>query len=390
MAFGVRTGPSELTYGRGSARNGTATVREFPWACGPPKVMKTRRADFLESMIWTASSTESVVVIRGDGVASYCCAYLLGEAGLDVVLEPVDRPRLPAIMLSDHALALIRDIFDRPALFQDAPHVRKRMVAWGPDSTTLALDHSAVVVSEEALLRELQPGLLLRDEAGAAPSWTIFSARPLPAPAEDHPFGTRTASAVAVTLKDGSEPGACWIESLEHGWLFLIPTTPRSAWLLAVGDSPEALLPLSRVIREQIEQTQPGAGSFPAYPRIVSPLSGDRWLACGTAAMAFDPLCGDGTAHAIREAILASAVIRAVLREGPNVNVLAHYGARLTAGFLRHLKLCREFYSSGAPGPWWRREMELIEQGIAWCDTRLSAHGMFRFELRDFELHELR
>src|SRR5580704_13445670 len=107
------------------------------------------------------------VIIQGDGVAAYCCAHLLGKAGFEVTLAPVDRPRLPAIMLSDHALALIRDIFDRPDLFQDAPHVRKRMVAWGPDSTTLALDHSAVVVSEEALLRELQPGLLLRDDAGA-------------------------------------------------------------------------------------------------------------------------------------------------------------------------------------------------------------------------------
>jgi hypothetical protein len=292
-------------------------------------------------------------------------------------------------MLSDHALALIRDIFDRPDLFRDAPHVRKRMVAWGRDSTLLVLDHSAVVVSEEALLRELRPGLTLRD-AGSAPTWTIFSSRPLPAPAEEHPFGTRMASAIAVTLKDGSEPAACWIESLEHGWLFLIPTIPGSAWLLAVGDSPGALLPLSRVIREQIDQSQPGAGAFPACPRIVSPLSGNRWLACGTAAMAFDPLCGDGTAHAIREAILASAVIRAVLKEGSNDDVLAHYGARLTAGFKRHLALCREFYTSGGRGTWWNQESESIQQGIDWCDHRLRTHGKFRYQLKDFELHELR
>jgi hypothetical protein len=330
------------------------------------------------------------VVIRGDGVAAYCCAYLLGKAGLAVVLEPVDRPRLPAIMLSDHALALIRDIFDKQDLFRDAPHVRKRMVAWGPDSTTLALDHSAAVVSEDVLLRELRPGLLLRDDAGAAPSWTIFSSRPLPSPAEEHAFGTRIASAIAVTLKDGSQPAACWIESLEHGWLFLIPTTPGSAWLLAVGDLPHVLLPASRVIREQIEQAQPGAGSFPAYPRIVSPASGDRWLACGSAAMAFDPLCGDGTAHAIREAILASAVIREVMKEGPNDNVLAHYGARLTAGFRRHLTLCREFYTSGGRGTWWNQESKSIQQGIDWCDHRLRTHGEFRYQLKDFELHELR
>jgi hypothetical protein len=327
------------------------------------------------------------VLIRGDGVAAYCCAYLLGKAGLEVSLEPMGRPRLPAIMLGDHALALIRDIFDRQDLFENAPHIRKRMVAWGPDSQVLAVDHSAVVVSEEMLLAELRPRLAPSD---ATPGWTIYASRPLPAPAVEHAFGTRMATAVAVRLKDGSDPAACWIESLEYGWLFLIPHAPESAWLLAVGSAPGWLLEDSRVIREQVAEADAGAADFPAYPRITAPLSGNHWLACGTAAMAFDPLCGDGTGHAIREAILASAVIRAVAKDGPNADLLAHYEARLTAGFRRHLTLCREFYTSGADGPWWRRELELIEEGIAWCESRLKTHGEFRYQLKDFELHALR
>ncbi len=40
----------------------TATVRECPWACGPPKVMKTRRAASVQSIICTASSTERRVL----------------------------------------------------------------------------------------------------------------------------------------------------------------------------------------------------------------------------------------------------------------------------------------------------------------------------------------
>lgn len=331
------------------------------------------------------------VDIRGDGVAAYCCAYLLSKAGFQVSLERVDRPRLPAIMLSDHALALIREIFDRADLFRDAPHIRKRMVAWGPDSKVLALDHSAVVVSEESLLGDLWPGLALEDRhTETPPDWTIFASRPLPAPTLEHRFGSRMASAVPVTLRDGSESPACWIESLENGWLFLIPHASESAWLLAVGGARETLLAASRVIAEQIAQVDPGGGEFPAYPRIVSPLSEPGWLACGTAAMAFDPLCGDGTAHAIREAILASAVIRAVANDGPNQDALAHYEARLIAGFGRHLALCREFYTSGASGPWWGRELESIQRGVAWCDSRLSAHGEFHYQLRDFELHALR
>ena len=291
-------------------------------------------------------------------------------------------------MLNDHALALIRDIFDQPNLFRDAPRVRKRMVAWGPDAELIAVDHSAVVVSEEFLLENLSRGAVGSNPEVAA-AWTIYASRPLPAQTAEHRFGSRMASAAAVTLKQGSEPGACWIESLDDGWLFLIPNAPAAAWLLAVGSAPAELLNRSRVVARQIDHSGAAVGEFAAYPRIVSPLSGPGWLACGTAAMAFDPLCGDGTAHAIREAILASAVIRAIEKDGPADDVLAHYEARLTAGFRRHLVLCREFYTSGAGGPWWSAELESIERGVAWCDTRLSAHREFRYQLKDFELHAL-
>jgi hypothetical protein len=327
------------------------------------------------------------VTIRGDGVAAYCCAYLLSKAGIAAELERVDRPRLPAIMLSGHALALIRDVFDNQDLFRDAARVEKRIVAWGPDAKPLALEHSAVVVSEDYLLASLGHGGNL---SGAEPRWTIYGSRPMPGSVEEHRFGSRMAAAIPVTLKDSSEPGACWIESLENGWLFLIPIAPRSAWLLAVGGRPTELLARSRVIANQIAEAGDSAGEFPAAPRIVSPLCGPGWLACGTAAMAFDPLCGDGTAHAIREAILASAVIRAVAREGVNDVLLAHYEMRLTAGFLRHLALCRDFYQRGASGEWWERELTSIEEGIAWCNARLKAHREFRYQLRGFELHALR
>ena len=131
-------------------------------------------------------------------MAAYCCAHLLNKAGFAVDLQPIDRPRLPVILLGDQALALIRDIFDRPSLFDDAPRVRKRVVAWGTGAEPIAVEHSAVVVSEEALLDGIRPELA---EAGRDWGWTIFAARPLPVPVVEHCFGTRMASAVPVTLR---------------------------------------------------------------------------------------------------------------------------------------------------------------------------------------------
>jgi hypothetical protein len=255
------------------------------------------------------------MIIRGDGVAASCCAYLLTKAGFRIDLEPVDRPRLPVILLGEQALGLIRDIFDQPGLFSDRPRIRKRVVAWGPGAKAIEVEHSAVVVSEESLLDAIRPaGIGTSADAArtsACATWTILAARPLPAPSVEHCFGSRMASAVPVTLKEGSDPDACWIESLEDGWLFLAP-----GWLLAVGASAQRLLGASRMIAHQITGIGSGSSEFPAYARIASPLCAPGWLACGTAAMAFDPICGDGTAHAIREAILASAVIRAIAKDG--------------------------------------------------------------------------
>ncbi len=314
-------------------------------------------------------------------MAAYCCAYLLGKAGFPVDLEPVDRQRLPVILLGDQALALIRDIFDQPGLFADLPRIRKRIVAWGPEAKPVALEHSAVLVSEELLLQGIRPALRPNSDS----DWTIFAARPLPAPVIEQRFGSRMATAVPVTLKESSDPAACWIESLEHGWLFLVP-----GWLLSVGAPAATLLAESRLIGPEIATIAPSAGEFPCYARIASPLCAPGWLACGTAAMAFDPICGDGTAHAIREAILAAAVIRGLAKGGNVEELLGHYEARLTAGFRRHLSLCRQFYVSGGTGALWMAELDAIDRGIQWSDVKLAAHASFRYQLRGFELEAVR
>ena len=252
-------------------------------------------------------------------------------------------------MLSQSTQALIGDVFQRDDLFEGLPRIENRIVAWGPNSKPVALPHSSVLVSEQDLSARLLPGPLSDgQERDAEAEWIVLASRPLPPSAIEHHFGTRIAVALAVEMKDESDASACWIESLEAGWLFLTP-----GWLLAVGGTPESLLAQSRVVAAQIHEPRSTPREFPAYPRIADPLCGPGWLACGTAALAFDPLCGDGVGNAIREAILAAAVLRAIA-EGANIDsVLAHYRGRLLAGFTRHLELCRQFYVAGNSGPWW-------------------------------------
>src|SRR5258708_7549465 len=99
------------------------------------------------------------VLIRGGGVAAACCAHLLSRAGCRVAMEAAERPRLPAILLSDSAQRLICDVFERADLFHGLPPIRTRIVAWGSGAAAapVTLPHAAVVISEEDLLARIAP-----------------------------------------------------------------------------------------------------------------------------------------------------------------------------------------------------------------------------------------
>lgn len=234
----------------------------------------------------------------------------------------------------------------------------------------------------------LRPGSVSSNQLG--PRWTIHATRPLPERSLEHHFGSRVATVIPVELLDSADSSTCAMESFDDGWLFLIPSAPNSGWLLALGAPALHMLSRSQTIAASVSKLGPPTGEFPAYPRIASPLCGPDWLACGTAAMAFDPICGDGTGHAIREAILASAVIQALAKGAPPDDLSAHYEARLTAAFRRHLLLCREFYSTAGSSPLWTSETAAIDRGIQWCDAKLGPQPSFRYQLRGFELEAVR
>jgi flavin-dependent dehydrogenase len=104
--------------------------------------------------------------------------------------------------------------------------------------------------------------------------------------------------------------------------------------------------------------------------------------------MAFDPICGDGVGNAIREAILASAVIKATQSNSDIDALLAHYRTRLLAGFLKHLELCRQFYAARS-GEWWEAELSRLDEGAKWCRRELGSEIKFGYRLRGFELEPI-
>jgi hypothetical protein len=297
------------------------------------------------------------------------------------------RPKLPAIMIGAGTQGLFADAFDRAGLFQDMQQITRRVVAWGTTAARV-LPHSAVVAREQDLLDRVASRPVEPDSAVTA-DWTIVASRPLPEACQEHHFGARIARAIPVRLHERADRSVCWVESLEDGWLFLIPQGEEAAWLLAVGEVREASLEAGDVVRRQIAASTGEAAEFPAYPRIAWPPCGPGWLACGSAALSFDPLCGDGSGHAIREAILAAAVLCAIHRGGEAQDLLAHYRTRLLAGFHRHLELCDEFYRTGGSSPWWRAQRESILEGLSWCALELRGAAPAQYRLQGFDLYPL-
>ncbi len=326
----------------------------------------------------------AAVSIQGDGIAACCCARLLLERGLATDYTASVRERSPTLLISPATAHLLRDVFGDDAFLQPLHRIEKRVVAWQPGAPPVALPHAGWVASEAQLLSELWkrvPPPCEYSEAG----WRVLSSGTRPGAV----FGERMAAALSVELRDASDSTACSIEAVADGWLFLMPSGEGGASLLCVGGDYNSLLGQSRLVSAQVEGVSHLTGCFPATPHLADSLCGPGWLKCGTAALRFDPVCGEGAGNSIREAILAAATL-AALKEGrldAEEALLGNYEARLRAGFARHLSLCKQFYQNGGQGEWWVEQQAALrkEQHARTFDRQYVA----KYRLRGFTLEVL-
>jgi hypothetical protein len=316
---------------------------------------------------------------------------LLRNEGVALVTAQTSRAKLPAVLISEGTQVLLCEIFQDENLFVGLPKIRKRVVAWnGAQPETFS--HSAMIVPAAVIRERLRAHLPpLSSDATEHTDWNIFTSSVSEELAPEVRFGSRVASVTEVILREFAEDHACWAESVESGWLFLIAIGNGKGSLICTGGEPASLLKTSRLVCSQIEtlDSEVGVAEFPAYPRTLSKLHGTDWLACGTAAMFFDPLSGEGTGATVRESILTAATIRAILRGDAQDVVLAEFSLRMRLGLLRHLEMCRKFYEVTSKAPFWMKELVMLDDGISWVRKKIGEQPPPRYRLVDFDLVRL-
>jgi hypothetical protein len=323
--------------------------------------------------------------VSGRGIGAASAAQCLTARGIAVDAEMPGHatPRqAPVVMLGEAAGTLLRDVFAGHAPLHDAlaraHRIARRVVRWG-QAEPQAFDHAALVITGATLGDALPwPG-----PRATAATFTLSTTPP--DGARLMRFGAREAAAVPVVLSATADRGAALIEALEAGWLFLIPTGGDHGWLLCVGAEPDHALRESRLVAPAVAATGAVSSRFETAPRLLDDPAAPDGLILGQAALALDPICGDGTASTVRGGILAAAVAAAITGHDQGLDcaaVLPHYRAMMIAAMRRHLTQSWPFYARGGPGAWWQVQAAALADGHAWCTRQLAEAGEARFVLR--------
>jgi flavin-dependent dehydrogenase len=317
----------------------------------------------------------------------------------------------PAVTLNAVTVRLLHDIFgDMNYVLRDAQLINQHHINWDRNSSDeftpssgITLDGGVLsarlldVLRQDAQIIVSQETRGERDEGSF--EWRVYATN---GPSADNnnssivptSFGQRHAISAEVLLHDDSECATSRIESTPAGWLFLAPLAKGRGVLQGIvsqkpndsGQTLRAVLGQTRQIKHIVRHVSATTYAVPCAPKKLSEMSGANWLATGTAACSYDPLCGDGTGYAVRAAILAAAVLEAIDRGTPTKSLLNYYKLRLTYAFYTHIRSCLSLYLDGGFDDSWRSELALMQAGVREVEQELLNMSTDQYRLDEYEL----
>ena len=170
----------------------------------------------------------------------------------------------------------------------------------------------------------------------------------------------------AVTFSETSETAQCTlVEAVEDGWWYSAPLPGARMVFAYMTDSDLWKNPAWSDLVKQAPLTFERAGRLPIPPpfQIVSaasvirrPVTGPGWMAIGDAALAFDPLSGQGILKSIETGVRSSSAIARHF-DGDS-GALAEYESWVNETYQSYLSLRTQFYRSVQRWPesrFWQR-----------------------------------
>ena len=340
---------------------------------------------------------DAQVVVLGGGPAGVATAAGLARLGESVILVGEPR-RFPAVEgVSARVIEALRGLGLVGAVAAFSPPAPRRATWNGvhaeANSERLVdrqqLDRALlddvrrlgveVVPGRIADVTSMPSGHRVRLEAGAARSSLtarfLVEARGRAAPAAGQPR-VRGIETVALSQFWQGPPGLTGsaVQSLEDGWAWMAALPDGRRYLQIAVDVASAALPPRKALAQRcaerfkaIEAAQPflrdatplgepiARASTPVLNEV---LTGEDWLRVGDAAMAVDPLSGNGLFQALSSSLQAPAVIRTMLHSAERAALAREFHRRrIEHLFYRFARIGRDFYASEegwAGAPFWQ------------------------------------
>lgn len=299
----------------------------------------------------------------------------LRNAGFEQALKVLPAPTPRVVRWSGETSSanterlVIRTDFDR-GILADLEHHGVDLVAGRVRGTARDDDGYRVEVQTGDAIRTLRGVFLVEARGRAAPGAGLERLR-----------GPETVSLLQYWTGPAIAPRTA-VQSCADGWAWMAATADGRRYLQLTLDVASAGLPpkdqLVVYCNDRIRPLEMAApfidGAEPTgelHARTSTPILcrqpvGEDWIRVGDAAMAVDPLSGNGIFQSLSSAMQAPAVINTLLRQPQRAGLArAFHRARIEELFFRFARIGRDFYAQEtlfADEPFWKRRRNWPDQ----------------------------
>jgi flavin-dependent dehydrogenase len=322
----------------------------------------------------------SRVTIVGAGPAGTTLARILLNRGFAVSIVQKKLPESRVVAIPFSTIRLAAQLWHiSPNELIEGPVIPRRRVAWTSRDAIL-IDDPVVVCdiarwSGELLERLRCCGVELTDKNNDGDSdpvnWLVIASGRKNI--DDWVVaGHRMAIAAVVEMIPGFDAHSTVIATTSKGWLFAAPGFDKTLAVCFVQPGTEPM-PDRYALTAALTEIFPQSTNFEiescSLPAVVAPALNcvpieGRKVYIGDAALAIDPLRGDGVGFALRGALLAQAAIAAAMDCTLSPSIAIHYSGRLREVFYSHIANCIRHYAHAQNARLWRREIVAMRSAI--------------------------